>query len=272
MSVSRFRWVASLMGVVALGCGETAGPVDAPQFIVHGIPTAGAFGNVGALMFDFRGDGISGADQLCTGSLISETVFLTAAHCVQFLQAGSQLYVSFSENLYPAPAMLIPALSYHFDPLYGHDSANPHDIAVVMLPAGSTTGITPLALPTAGYLDQLAAKGGLSKALFFNVGYGDDATSTGRPGFFYDGVRKFSKSRFKSLQPNWLGLLMQTSATGEGGDCYGDSGGPKFLESDTNTVLAIVVTGDAICRATSTDYRVDTPSARYFLGQYVTLP
>jgi len=28
------------------------------------------------------------------------------------------------------------------------------------------------------------------------------------------------------LQPTWLGLLMNTAATGLGGDCYGDSGEP----------------------------------------------
>jgi hypothetical protein len=27
-----------------------------------------------------------------------------------------------------------------------------------------------------------------------------------------------------------------------------------------------------MCRATNVDYRLDTPSARAFLGQYVTLP
>jgi hypothetical protein len=37
-------------------------------------------------------------------------------------------------------------------------------------------------------------------------------------------------------------------------------------------VAAITITGDAICRATNVDYRLDTPPARAFLGQYVTLP
>jgi hypothetical protein len=67
-------------------------------------------------------------------------------------------------------------------------------------------------------------------------------------------------------------LLMQNSATGEGGDCYGDSGGPKFIKGDNSTIYAIVITGDVYCRATTWDYRVDTPNARAFLGQFVTLP
>jgi hypothetical protein len=32
------------------------------------------------------------------------------------------------------------------------------------------------------------------------------------------------------------------------------------------------ITGDAWCRATNVDYRLDTPSARAFLRQYVRLP
>jgi len=37
-------------------------------------------------------------------------------------------------------------------------------------------------------------------------------------------------------------------------------------------VAAITITGDAMCRATNVDYRLDTASARAFLGQYVSLP
>jgi hypothetical protein len=53
--------------------------------------------------------------------------------------------------------------------------------------------------------------------------------------------------------------------------CYGDSGGPNFL-GDTNVIAAITITGDAVCRATNVDYRLDTESARSFLGQYVAVP
>jgi hypothetical protein len=62
-------------------------------------------------------------------------------------------------------------------------------------------------------------------------------------------------------------------ARGHGGTCYGDSGGPNFLgagETETNIVAAITVTDDAMCRATSVDYRLDTASPRAFLGQYVS--
>ena len=73
-----------------------------------------------------------------------------------------------------------------------------------------------------------------------------------------------------SVNPSWLRISMNP-ATGNGGTCYGDSGGPNFL-GDTDVIAAITITGDAICRSTNVDYRLDTESARAFLGQYVTLP
>ena len=69
---------------------------------------------------------------------------------------------------------------------------------------------------------------------------------------------------------DWLNLSMNPS-TGNGGTCYGDSGGPHFLGT-SQVVVAITVTGDAPCRATDVDYRTDTPSARAFLATYVSLP
>ena len=73
-----------------------------------------------------------------------------------------------------------------------------------------------------------------------------------------------------AVTPSWLRISMNR-ARSNGGTCYGDSGGPNFL-GDTNIVAAITITGDAVCRATNVDYRLDTESARTFLAQYVTLP
>jgi hypothetical protein len=61
----------------------------------------------------------------------------------------------------------------------------------------------------------------------------------------------------------------------DGGTCYGDSGGPNFLGAgadETNIVAGTTITGDSMCRATNVDYRMDTPSARGFLRQFVALP
>ena len=249
-------------------------PLDRPSFIINGQPTGdNSFSNVGALLFDFDRNGIiTGDDALCSGSLIAPTVFLTAAHCVSFFPADAQLYVSFDANLFASGLQAIAATAFHFDPGFGHDLGDLHDVAVVLLPAGATTNIQPLRLPRAGLLDDLTAHNGLKGQIFLNVGYGVDATLRGKPHYTFDGVRKVSQSPFQALERFWLWLNMNSHATGLGGDCFGDSGSPKFFDGNTELIVATVTTGDAVCRATSKDYRLDTSTARTFLGQFVTLP
>jgi hypothetical protein len=270
-------WACVIVIPAAVACDTSETPLtprpESPQFIVNGEPTGSKYGSVGALYYDFNGNRrIEGDELICTGSLIAATVFLTAAHCVEFLPTGAQVYVSFDETAFPRPSGTIAATGFAWDPGYAHDSGDYNDIGVVLLPESATRGMTPFKLPKAGALDALAAKGSLSKTLFVNVGYGFDATLTGVPSFTFDGVRRFSYSEFMGLTQTRLGLLMQTNATGEGGDCYGDSGGPKLIKGEETIVYAIVVTGDVWCRATTWDHRTDSPSARAFLGQYVKLP
>jgi V8-like Glu-specific endopeptidase len=270
----------ALASISIVACSEPSIPTtplapSAPSEIVNGTYTGSSFASVGGLLFDYDENGvIDGNDLFCTGTLISPTVFLTAAHCVVSSDTppGSQWYVSFAPDLYARGLKVIKADAYYSDPLYGHDQANLHDLAVIILPANSTKGLTPYSLPRRGELDQLSAKGALNDAIFYNVGYGTSATRTGIPDFSFDGRRYVSESKFMGLQQYWLGLLMNSSATGLGGDCYGDSGGPKFLKSTPGIVYATVTTGDYNCRATTWDYRTDTDDARAFLGRFVSLP
>ena len=275
--MQRLRWIGTItLLLAAAACADrvTAPAVatGAPNFIIGGTPTGTGFGAVGAPMLDFAGDGLDPDDWFCTGSLISPTVFLTAAHCLDFFPAGTQLYVTFRPSTAEVPKYAIAATGYQADPLYGFNQNDPHDIGVIFLPATKTKGITPLTLPPAGYLDALNQKNGLNNTIFLNVGYGGDGQHTGKPVITYSGIRKISRSPFQNLEPAWLLLNMNSSATGLGGDCYGDSGGPKFIEGNTSMVVATVITGDFACRATSKDYRLDTPNARTFLSHYVKLP
>jgi hypothetical protein len=259
--------------MLVAGCADRSptGP-DAPSLIINGQSTGAAYGAVGAVLYDFDRNGtVEGGEQLCTGSLIAPTLFLTAAHCLAWLPAATALHVTFTPELFGGPLNLVAAAGFTVDPGYRHDRANPHDLAVIEL-AGPVNGIQPLALPPAGYLDGLAARGGLRGRNFVNVGYGLSASLTGKPTFGWDGGRKLSRSPFQSLRPNVLSLLMATRATQLGGDCYGDSGGPKFPEGNPQMMVAVLSWGDTPCRAISVSYRLDTPSARAFLGQFVTLP
>jgi hypothetical protein len=273
--------VALLVALVTLGACRDPAPITAPgatatpRRIVNGTPTGDDYPSVGALLFDFDGNGIiEPRERMCTGTLVARNVFLTAGHCIlsPWTSAASQFGVTFAPDLRARDARVLRAHGAVVHPEYHHSSAHWNDLAVVVLDPADTEGMTPVALPPAGYLDGLAARGGLSKQLFVNVGYGTTASTTGKPAFWSDGKRRVSRSRFMALQPNWLGLLMNTHATGEGGDCYGDSGGPKFLDDNPMMIVATVTKGDVPCRATTWDWRLDTPGARAFLGRFVALP
>jgi hypothetical protein len=215
---------------------------------------------------------------ICSGTLIAPDVFLVAAHCVAGLSPfvpPEHVVVTFDVNLFTA-STLIPAIDYAFDPAFGRDAGDLHDLGVIILSRNVTewngTPVVPATLPTAGLLDQMAARGGLRGTSFVNVGYGADPSFKGAPpSIEFDGYRKTSTSTFQGLTLTWLKLLMNSDATGEGGTCYLDSGGPKLVPG-TNMIVAVQSAGDRICRAESFAYRLDTPQARGFLGQFVTLP
>ena len=196
----------------------------------------------------------------CSGTLVSPTVFLTAAHCAE----GDRVRVSFDAAYQDGDKVYTG--TFHGDPLYNQSQSDPHDVAVVVLDK-EIRGIAPAQLPKADSLSKLSAT-----QQFTSVGYGAYEV-TNEPGghqYLYDDVRGVATGTLNSVTQSWLKISMNPSH-GDGGTCYGDSGGPNFLGT-TNVIAATTITGDAVCRSTNVDYRLDTQSARAFLGQYVALP
>ena len=261
--------------------------VAAPRVkaIVYGfIDANNTFANTGA--FIVQSPTTDQIFPICSGSLISPTVFLTASHCTIFFERslaplGYTAFVSLDGSipfgaLTSASTTLIPVTEVITNPAFNQSQSDPGDIAVLIVDAADTAGITPASLPPAGLLDELAAQNGLRDAVFTAVGYGlQNRVVGGGPPFFQDRnpvPRMFAFSSFNALNPAWL-RLSQNVATGDGGACFGDSGGPNFFTHDgTRLVAAITITGDAVCRATNVVYRLDTESARQFLASFVTLP
>lgn len=256
--------------------------------IGNGTPDGNGHPNVGLLAVEDDGDRFG----VCSGSYAGARkgapgtgVFLTAGHCVAWMPGAgieaSQLWVTFdtAATVDADTGEVIGATTWYqatgfaFDPAFGHDSANLKDYAVVLL--GSTVGVTPVQLPTAGLLDALAARGGLRHgAVFDNVGYGVvPGHKQGPPTFTPPPGRMFSTSYFQGLTHSWLRLLMNSDARGggNGGSCFGDSGSPKFVHG-TNLVVAVTTGGDPVCRAENYNQRLDVADARAFLGAYLSLP
>jgi hypothetical protein len=240
----------------------TAAPAAA---IVNGEPDGTAHGNVGLLAANVPGYGLVA---VCSGTLISPTVFLTAAHCTAAIEGAgiSEALVTFDQ--YPSrESAFIPGAIYT-SPYFNHRSSDPYDIAVVVLNE-PVFDVVPAQLPAAGLLDAMSDAHLLKDQTFTSVGYGAIGwvPQPGGPGFYTDGQRRAATPSFMALNDAWL-RLSQNPATADSGTCYGDSGGPNFL-GDSNLIVAITITGDHVCRATNVDYRLDTPYARWFLSHFV---
>jgi len=202
----------------------------------------------------------------CSGTLIAPRVFLTAEHCD--LGVG-RVEVTFASTFDRTTSTTYWG-AWHGDPAYNKSQGDPHDIAVVILDK-SVRGIAPAQLPAENSLTTLAGD-----QKFTSVGYGAQEVTNGPGGkvFHYADIRYVGVGTLNSVPGNgsWL-RISQNASTGNGGTCYGDSGGPNFLGDDTSTLLvATTITGDTACRSTNVDYRLDTDAARAFLGQFVTLP
>lgn len=235
--------------------------------ITYGVPDGSTHPEVGALIADHAYS--DGTWAYCSGTLISATVFVTAAHCGDPGQTTAR--VTFSTHY--ADGDKTYTGRYVADPLYSGVESDPHDLAVVVF-TKAITNIAPARLPSAGLLDQLKASGALKTAAFTAVGYGSYAPQPAPGGhtYVYDDMRQQVSGSFNSLTGAWL-RLSQNPATGDGGTCYGDSGGPNFLgDATSNLLVATTISGDSVCRATNVDYRLDTPPARAFLSQFVALP
>ena len=235
-------------------------PLAAPaQAIINGVPDGDGHPAVGGLVSPQPFS--DGTSLYCSGSLIAPTVFLTAAHCGE---EGERVQVTFDGDYEAGDA--VHKGTFRADPAYPGPSSDSHDIAVVVLDR-AVKGVLPVALPAARSLGGLP----LDQS-FTSVGYGAHAV-TNEPGghrYLYDDRRMVATGTLNATNATWLRISMNAS-TGDGGTCYGDSGGPNFL-GDSTTVAAITITGDAVCRATNVVYRLDTPSARTFLSSFVTLP
>lgn len=245
--------------------------------ISYGVPDDGAHPNVAALVV-VPSDPDTGRPMpqiLCTGTLVDSDTIVTASHCSEFAEyyfPGAPVRVTFADVVDsdrdgfvdPGVKLLSGTLVTH--PGYGAPSvSNPYDVAVFELDKQIRT-VTPAGVPTVGYLDDK----GLQTRTYTVVGYGAvrETNRTASQAWTLGWRRMRADQTISSVTDSWVTFSMN-QATGDGGTCAGDSGGPHFLGS---VVVSVTVTGDAVCKATDKTYRLDTPWVRGFLSAYVDLP
>ena len=256
--------------------------------ITGGEPDGNRHPNVALIVFYAEADALR---YRCTATLISPTVLITAAHCTEGV-AGSTL-VTFESVIAEAPPSPLPAAA---DPSVGYtpdelaaagylsgtsfthpeysgftDLDNWNDVGVVVLDQ-PVTNIAPATIAPENYLDAFAQPQ-LNKTIFELVGYGTEVrkpvSGPQKPQpMSYPLIRRYTTSPGQKLTPQILQLTGNPNDTrGGGGTCFGDSGGPVFLNGYLVAVTSYGYTAN--CRYLDGYQRVDIPVVQEWLVDFV---
>jgi hypothetical protein len=251
----------------------------------EGVPDRARHPYVGVLGADPDGDGPGTPIGWCTGSVVSDRVFLTAGHCINALPPETGWYVSLEPGSPGAPVLrpgvfpddvsfpfLVPLIKANAAVMHprfreGEDIVE-HDVAVVLFEPGTFAGVAPVQLPKERQLERLP----LRRAPIRLVGYGTDPEhGDGGTVFVVDGYRQTALAPFHRLTNRQLLLNGDAAATRLGGLCIADSGSPQLLDG-TNLILSLFSghsPGVEDCRGEIRGQRLDTRSERRFLARYV---
>lgn len=229
----------------------------------------------------------------CSATLVRADLVLTAAHCTDG-SLGKKL-VTFDPNIVtgstapavsPFPVAANPAAGYTTAELqaagfmsgtaYTHpdysdftDVRNWNDVGVVVLDTPVTT-IAPATIAGLGRLDEIKSAD-LSKTLFTAVGYGtevrkaDSGPQKPTP-MSYPLIRRVVEMPGQKLTSQ----ILQTNGNdkdprGTGGTCFGDSGGPVFLDGKIVAVVSYGYTDN--CRYLGGYQRMDIAASQNWLAE-----
>jgi hypothetical protein len=230
--------------------------------ITHGSLDDGAHPYVGLL---FAGDA-AGNTWVCSGTLVSPTVLVTAGHCTD----GAVFASVYLEDAPTADAPHVDGTAFTapgFDPSVFWL----RDVGVVVLDSP-----VPLAaygaLPAAHALDPLRPG---ARTTFTTVGYGaerwfPDQSAASRKDVA-DFTRMVAHPRLITIGTPSVGAvsLVLSGNASTGGTCHGDSGGPDFL-GDSNVIAGVSsFVNNPTCAGQSGVFRLDQPDVLAWLDGFL---
>jgi hypothetical protein len=297
------RGPRTLVGTVALLVllGQPASAITGGGPAPEGAP----YEAVGALLLRYvsTGDGSEYHVGFCSGTYVDaegphgyEHAFLTAAHCTFDIDTYPLSLLPLVERVvdaevdYAGLQVTFEPEPWGDEPLRLADDATTIDVEVDDDAVVQTLGhaqrpgrrddgdVALLSLDAAPDADPVAVdtstltsstRNELRAATWVSVGYGAIYDRARGPSTIEPGGDRWSSTApggFLALRPGYL-YLSQNQARGHGGTCYGDSGGPIFLELEGKLHLVAVTSwGDAPCKAANFAYRLDTPTSLAVLG------
>ena len=276
-SMSRFVAVLGLALAALLAAVLPAGA------ITGGAPDGNRHPNVALIVF-YTADGRF----RCSATLISPTILITAAHCTDgTLGRTAVTFRSVIAERPPSgiPPAANPSIGYtpqelaaagylsgtalpHPDYSGFTDLANWNDVGVIVLDT-PVTSIAPARLAPLNYLAQYAQPR-LNRTIFTVVGYGTEVrkpvSGPQRPQpMTYPLIRRYTTSPGQKLTAQILQLNGNPNdVRGGGGTCFGDSGGPVFLNGYLVAVTSY--TFNQQCRYLGGYQRVDIPVVQNWLA------
>ncbi len=258
LSTPRFVVLSSLL-LGTLGCApeleviEGSGPnAEATQKIYGGSAPDAWYHDAVVSLHEMYG-GYVYTDPICTGTLVSDEVVITAAHCLEGLRAsrmavyvGDNPYVDLTSHLYT-----VSEITEHPD--YNSRRIE-NDIGVMLLDYAVTESVTPVSpLPesdgfTTGDIGSMMNFAGFGETEY--RGYGEKLQIDLPLGGLGCAVSGCTGSGDRDTQVSYR--------QGSGGPCAGDSGGPMFVDRGSDVYLGGVTSyGDYYCQYYGVSTRVD---------------